>query len=318
MQMALFGLGAGITAAGCLIFVSLVGPLLITGDFHNFPEIRLGAAAAIVCLLIGLAMGGLLGLNYQFGWLDRPDLMGSNHGILMVFGFVGSLVVGFSPFFMQMITMTRAEKPPTTLILSIALPVLLLALFGVGAQMKILVLVALTGGVILSLLHLILMEMLIAKKMSRTSAVNITFFRFSWFSLPLALLAALAGSGLEIEWLEDRWLPIFMILTLHGWLLSLVIGVGGRILPFLAGMYLIHVFGHPVAITQLEEHRLFQAMQWPHGVALMVAILSVILQMQEAVWLAGILGMVSAGLLLTFAIVIIRRAARMISTLPRQ
>lgn len=297
--------GAALTAFGLVLFILLLVPILRWGDFRHYPETRLGTVLAILCLAFALVLGGSLGIGYLVPLLQRPDLAGLAHGLLATYGFMGFLVIGFSPFVLPMVFLAKPTNvnlgKPVILLATVCLAV---ALAGVVMESRLL----LVGGCFLTLLvaalHVVHMEGILKARMRRKGAETAFLCRLSWGCLLGSMVVAIAGL---LGVLGDDWLSAYVILTFHGWLLSLLIAVIARILPFLAAMYTVHYCQQPALVTALAPKGMPHIQLAFHFGALALAIAACALKDGQLLILAGLAGMVSAMMLLAYGVTILWR-----------
>lgn len=299
-------IGAVSTAVGLVLFIALQVSILRHGDFRHYPETRLGTAIALGFLAVALFVGANMALNYITAFIERPDLAGAIHGLMATYGFMGMLVLAFSPFVLPMVFLA---KPPKT---EFGRPVVILGALSLVIVIAGIVLesrLILLGGLFLSLivagLHILHMEAVLRGRMRRKGHDAAILCRLSWLSFVVSILLAVAGF---LGVVGDDWLSAFVVLTYHGWLLSLLIAVIARVLPFLAAMYTVHYCRQPALVTALAPKRLPIVQLGFHISALLLAVAACVLKQVLLLQLAAFLGAVSAILLGAFATTILWRS----------
>ncbi len=278
------------TAAGLLIYGVMLADNLRRAA--SLPIVAAYGWAALAALLLLLGFGVLLALDYTLGWLPDHGAAAATHMILAGFGFMGMLVLGFSHVLVPMFALAGAppERP--------ALAGFMLACVAIAAgalaawlQAGALLLVALVIGLAASVVHLRLMHGVLAEGMRKRLGLSFILIRAAWWILPLCLLSGLASAlGLG----DDRGAALFGLLLFGGWLLTFLLGVLQRILPFLASMhagasgaFAPHAAAS-AAVGALEIHAVC------HGLALLALAAALV---GDAAWLArvgGAIGLLGA------------------------
>jgi hypothetical protein len=87
----------------------------------------------------------------------------------------------------------------------------------------------------------------------------------SWIMLPVSLLL---GFGLRLDVLGDTGPALFGFTLLYGWLLTLLVGVLQRIIPFLASMHTSRMGASPAAPSKLTAAMPLRVHLWCHFAAL--------------------------------------------------
>lgn len=186
----------------------------------------LGSAASLVAAYAGLPLiERSAGLSMHLAWA--------------AYGFMGLLALGLSYILVPMFAL--APSPATRPALaSCALAVLALTLAGAaaaGLAPTALRLAALTAGGLAVGLYLQLMRACLRAGMRRELGPSFRLVRAAWVGLAASLLAALA-LALGLTW--AGLVPLFGLLLIGGWLLTFVLGILYRVLPFLASMHSGH------------------------------------------------------------------------------
>ncbi|WP_259781383.1 cbb3-type cytochrome c oxidase subunit I [Aestuariispira ectoiniformans] len=298
--------GAALTAIGIILFIGLLVPILRHGDFHHYPETRLGTVLALACMGLALAVGAGIGFNYVYPWLDRPDIAGPVHGLLATYGFMGFLVLGFSPFVLPMVFLarprgTRIGQP----VIALSVVSLLVALGGIVTENNLALLGASFLAFIVAGLHVFHMEGVLKGRMRRKGMDTAFLCRLSWGGLAASLLTAIAGL---LGLLGEDWLSVFAVLAFYGWLLSFVVAVIARILPFLAAMYTVHYCRQPALVTALSAKWVPWAQLGCHTTALVLVTAACVFKNLPLLWAASLIGSASALLLLSHGLLILKRA----------
>lgn len=198
--------------------------------------VRVHAWGALACLLLLLATGLLLAV----GWLGHttPDraVLVTLHVLFGPFGFLGLLVLGLSYVLVPMFALSDVPSPRGQLAsAALAIGALTLgscAALGVGGRAAwVLALAAALAAVVV---HVHLMRVTLRMGMRRNLGRSIALVKIGWGGL----VASLAfGAAVVFEAPLPRatgWLGLALA---GGWLLSVLLGVLQRILPFLGAMH---------------------------------------------------------------------------------
>jgi hypothetical protein len=230
------------------------------------------------------------------------------HMILGGFGFMGFLVLGFSHVLIPMFALSAAP-PKRSSFVGFALSLTGVALGTVGALAD--SAQALAGAAVFGLgaaaLHAWLMLETLRNGMRKRLGLSFVLIRTAWAMLPLALLVALADLyGLA----GTNGHTLFGLLLLGGWLLTFLLGVLQRILPFLASMHVPRAAGGaPRLLSELAASRPLQMHAACHGGALALVVAAILV---DAAWLARIgaaVGLVGALAFAWFTADVVRRLA---------
>lgn len=257
---ALFAAGAATyavraMAAGAVAVVLALGiyGVLLFANLRGARGMRVVVAhgwAALACLAALAATGLALVARYEHG-LDLEHLAFRNaHLVLAAYGFMGLLAAGLSNFLLPMLAV--APPPPARgayAVLALAVAAIALALGG-GTQPAALLGLAAGGA------HVFLMERSLRARLRAPLGPAFLLVRASWgFLLAGLALAALGGPPL-----------LFGLLLVPGWLLTFLLGVMQRIVPFLASVHALSG-GRPLA-SSLTPPRLLAAHAALHLAAL--------------------------------------------------
>jgi hypothetical protein len=143
--------------------------------------------------------------------------------VLAAYGFMGLLAVGLSNFLLPMLAVAPPPAPRTSFAaLGIALAAIVLACAGLPR-------VGAITGLVAALVHVFLMERSLRRTLRAPLGPAFLLIRVSWACLVASLaLAALGFPG---------GTALFALLLVPGWLLTFLLGVLSRILPFLGSVH---------------------------------------------------------------------------------
>jgi hypothetical protein len=296
--------GAVLVAAGLLLFAIIFADNLRRAT--GLPVLVAYGWSAWAGLLLLFSFGLALALDYRISLLPDHAAVALAHMLLGGFGFMGLLVLGFSHILVPMFALAVApEKMPSLLVLALALAGLLLgtagALLGSRAALTAAALLGLgaAGG------HLWLMRRVLAGGMRKRLGLSFVFVRAAWVLLPLTLLVGLAAL---YGYAGANGPTLFGFLLLGGWLLTFLLGILQRIVPFLASMHPLRPGAGP--------HRLLSelAISWPlklhaacHALALSGLAAAIVLDHALLLRVAAAIGLVGALSFAWFTADVLRR-----------
>lgn len=239
--------GAAASTLGLLLFAALLADNLRRAG--SMPVVRAYGWAAFASLIALVALGLALSLDERFGFLIDHAAAARAHMILGGFGFMGMLALGFSLVLIPMFALSNAPDQRMAWF-GFAAAAAAVALGTIGALRDVTALqsAACVVGVVAVGLHLGLMRVTLADGMRKRLGLSFVLIRFSWVMLgltPLAALAALQG------WAGLGGPTLFGLVALGGWLMTFLLGVLQRIVPFLASMHISRASGGPPLLTDL-------------------------------------------------------------------
>lgn len=297
--------GAGAAGVGLLVFALLLARLLVAGRRSGLADTLPALWLALASLLGLVVLAVLLAHDYRLALLPDHAAAAAAHLVLAAYGFMGFLVVGFSHVLVPMLAVAEPPKPGSGhLALGVAGVSLALAVGGLLTATEAAVWVGTAGGLAASGLHVRLMVRTVAGRMRRKLGPSFVMVRLSWALLPASIVVgALAFAGLVPPML-------FGVLLLPGWLLTLLIGILQRILPFLASMHTVRTCARPMSAKALEWQAPIRVVTVCHPVALALLILAVSLDRPLLATAAGATGATGAFAFLLFAARVGLRARR--------
>jgi len=202
---------------------------------RGMPVVVAHGWAALVSLA-GLALTGLaLVARYEHGLaLDHSAFRGA-HLVLAAYGFMGLLALGLSQFLLPMLAIAR---PPTArsayLALGMALAAMALALAGYFGAGEPLLAAGALAGLAAAGIHIASLERSLRARLRPALGPAFALMRLSWALLLASLALALA---MALGWAPPRAGVLFVLLLVPGWLLTFLLAVLQRIVPFLASVH---------------------------------------------------------------------------------
>jgi hypothetical protein len=229
----LLAAGAVLTVLALAGYALLLARNLLAAK--GMPVVVVHGGAALVCLLLLLASGFSLAAAYHgHGLFDRASAVGL-HIVFAGYGFMGMLVLGFSYILVPMFALSESPaQGPALASAAAAIGALGLAgLASFGTWPAALWPAAIGLGLAALGLHVALMVHAQRTGMRPKLGRPLVLVRIGWAGLAASLLAALA---LALDAPFARLATLFGVLLVGG-LLSVLLGMLSRIVPFLAAMH---------------------------------------------------------------------------------
>ena len=306
-QPRLLALGAAAVALALLAFAALLALNLRAA--RGMPEVVAHGWLAWVCL--GVVLASALGL--VLGWLGLPGPARATllalHIPFATYGFMGLLALGLScilvPMFALAATPDRRQSIASCGCAAAALALAAVAAFGIAAQPLRVGAIAL-GGVAVAL-HLRLMRSALRSGMRRELGRSFMLVRGGWACLAASLGLALA---LVLEAPLARLPTLFGLVLIGGWLLSFLLGMLQRILPFLAAMHAERGHARAPTPSSLSAERPLAIHFTCHWLALAGLALAVAVDSPAIAAVAAAIGALGAAAFGAFFVILLRRMRR--------
>jgi hypothetical protein len=228
------------------------------------------------------------------------------HLTFAAYGFMGLLALGLSYILVPMFALSSAPNERRAAIsLTFAVTALLLsAAASAGMAEQPLRIAAIGVGTVAVALHLRLMGVALKSGMRRELGRSFTLIRIAWVSLVASLAAAL---GVTLDVPVGGMDTLFGILLIVGWLLTFLVGILQRIIPFLASMH--SVPGRRLAPTpsSLTAQRPLAIHFVCHLAALLLLGLAALFDSERFASAGAIVGSVGAAAFVGFFLIVLRR-----------
>jgi hypothetical protein len=272
--------GAGITGVGLLLFA-----VLLADNLRRAGALAVVAAhgwAALAALVALVALGVALALDYHDARLPDHGAAALAHLILGGFGFMGMLALGFSHVLVPMFALAAAPpRRPSFVACALACAAIALGATGALADSTALLTGAGAIGLVAAGLHLRLMHGVLAQGMRKRLGLSFVLVRAAWCMLPTTLLVGLAALW---GYAGPNGATLFGFALLWGWLLTFLLGILQRILPFLASMHAVRTAGSaPPLLSELADSSPLKLHALCHGLALASVATAIAL---DVAWLA--------------------------------
>lgn len=301
------GVAASFVGWGLLMLRNLRGG-------RGMPGVLAHGWAALASLAILLASALALAAT----WLGLPAPSRATtlalHLVFAPYGFMGVLALGLSYILVPMFALS--DTPPVReQLVSCALAVaalLLAAAAALGVEPRLLRLAALAAAALAVALHLHLMRRSLRGGMRQELGRSFTLVKLGWAGLAASLAAALA---LVLGWPVPRLEAWFGLCLAGVWLLSFLLGMLQRILPFLAAMHAAGAGRRAPTPSSLTDDRALAIHFGCHAAALAGLALALAADSALLALLAALVGAAGAVAFGWFALIVLRRLAQKTGTL---
>lgn len=304
--------GAAAVVVALLVFVALLAKNLVGAK--GMPVVVAHGWIALASLLAVL----LTALSLAFAYVGAPIIdRGTGlalHVVLATYGFMGMLALGLSYILVPMFALSGAPNERRALA-SCALAALALALAGAaafGISPRPLRVIAVLAAAAAVAMHLQLMSVALKTGMRRELGRSFRLVRIAWALLPLSLAAALA---VALDFPFEGMQTLFGLVLIVGWLLTFLLGILQRILPFLASMHKPPGKAPPRTPSSLTDDRPLAVHFWCHLAALALLALAIIADSAAIAAIASVIGAAGASALAVFFMILLQRMRRPHSTI---
>jgi hypothetical protein len=269
--------------------------------------IAFGSLVVVLASAVSLA-GAYAGV----AGLARPTAL-VLHITFAAYGFMGMLALGLSYILVPMFALSAApDNRPALLSAFLAAAALILA--GIAAfdiAPRTLVVAAIVAGAGAIALHLRLMLAALRGGLRRELGRSFRLVRIGWALLGASLVLAL-GTVLDVP--VGGMSTLFTVTLVAGWLLTFLLGILQRIVPFLASMHAgrarTGVRRVPPTPSSLTAERPLAVHYVCHLAALALLALAVVAESALAARAAALVGAAGAAAFGVFFLVVVRRMAR--------
>ena len=290
----MMSVGGVLAATGLVLFVIVVADTLRRAK--TLAVLAAHGWTALASLGAVVVLGLMLVADFHHGFLPDHARAAAAHFILGGYGFMGVLAIGFSYVLIPMFTLSAAPPPRLGYAaLAFAIAALLTALAGTLAHVDPLLAIAGVLGLGASGLYLWAMRLCLKARVRRRLGTAFLLVRAGWALLPAALLLeTMVALGVPIPGEHT----LFAFLTLFGWLLTFLLGILQKILPFLGAMHATVPGARLVSTAELTT-------EWPlrvhaacHAVAVVTVALGISFTAPSLVAsgaMAGVIGAIAFG-----------------------
>jgi hypothetical protein len=307
-----------VAAAGAALVLAalLLGGAMLAENLRRARSMATVVAhgwVAIGALLVLAALGTLLAVDQRWSFLDDRLGLAAAHATIAVFGFMGILALGFSYVLVPMFALSPAPpaRPAAASLVLCALG-LAAAAGGLLARVDALVVGGIAAGLAGVAVHLRLMAAALGARMRKRLGPSFLLVRLAWIVLPLSLLWA---ALMALDLAPSRATALLGALVVLGWLLTFLMAMLQRIVPFLAAMHATVPGRGPPLVSALTTERALEIHRICHIAAIVLVIIGIAGDWAWFVRLGAAAGAAGALAFGWFFLAAIRRMA--VSTEPR-
>ncbi|MDJ0949213.1 MAG: hypothetical protein QNJ94_09845 [Alphaproteobacteria bacterium] len=271
----------------------------------SLPIIAAHGWLAMVALAALAVLGLLLVFDFQSGLLQDHTAAARAHLILASYGFMGMLVMGFSQILVPMFGLSP-EPPVLWGRAALLLSALALAVATVGAVANdvVLMLAGAAIGLAAAGAHLWTMAAVMRARMRKHLGLSFLLIRAGWVLFPLSILL---GALDLLDLLGPRGGTLFGFVLLFGWLLTFLLGILQRVLPFLASMHAAKAGGKAPLVSALTAAMPLKVHAICHAGALVLVAAGIVAESPVILRLGAVAGLVGALAFAAFAAEVVRR-----------
>ncbi len=311
------GMGFGDTRLLCAGGAAVVGALggyaiLFARNLYaarGMPGVVAHGWMAVSSLIVVIATASaLVGVYLGAPVLDRADAL-ALHVTFATYGFMGMLALGFSYILVPMFALAPApdERRASAAGTLAAIALTLAGVATVDVARRPLLVIAIGIGAGAVTLHLWLMRTALRAGMRRALGRSFTMVRIAWALLAASLALAL-GMALQLPF--ARLETLFGITLIAGWLLTFLLGMLRKIVPFLASMHAVHGSARPPTPSSLTAERPLTIHFFCHVSALALLAVAVVVDSALAAAAGAAVGAVGAIAFACFFLIVLRRMRR--------
>lgn len=302
-QVPLLIAGGALVAAALLGFVLLLGINLVGA--RGLGLVRAYAWGSLLSLVAIAVLGVLLAANYRYGLIAGHMEVAVAHMVIAAYGFMGLLALGFSQILIPMFALSKEPSRRLGLVALVAAALgIALAAAGALADLDALIVAGAAVGLVAAGAHVIAMERSLAGRMRRRLGLSFVLVRTAWAllvaSILLGALTALGGAG-------QRVATLFGFVLLYGWLLTFLVAILQRIMPFLGALHAGRAGGRPPLVSQLTSAGALKLQAVAHLAALAAVAAGIASGEVVLVRLGAGAGLVSAVALVWFGASVVLR-----------
>lgn len=294
--------GGTLTVVGIGFFAFALADLLPRARALKMP-VRFVWTAWVSLLLLAL-LGLALIEDFRLGFLADRGSWAAAHLILAAFGFFGMLTFGFANILVPMFALSKApEGGPAKASLALGILALVSALAGIAWELPWVVTLGALLGLGAAAAHIRGMGWCLKTGMRGKLGLSFVLIRSAWGLLVAALVA---GALLPLGLLGERGAALFGFVALFGWLLTFLLGILQRIIPFLAGMNMSGGGVKPPRLSELADERWLTGHAVCHAAALLLVGGGILFDVGDAVRAGALAGVTGALAFAWFAFSVAR------------
>lgn len=293
--------GAILAGLGLVIFFFLIVDNI--RGVRGMAAIMIHCLAAMLCLLGLAALGIILIVDMEQGFLIDHQAVALSHFILAVFGFMTLLVMGFSYILVPMFALAPA---PAENIGRWSVGCNILAIFMLLWGVNLPSFYIAPGGMVFAAvgcgLYLYGMLKVYKARMRKRLGGPFLLIRVAWFMLAVTIVWGAVGMT---DYWPETGRSLFAAFAIVGWLLTFLLGILQRIIPFLSSMHSSGNGGVPMLASAMADMRLLDINVAGHLAGLFFLALGLALEWDNMIRFGAGLGFMGGlGLLWYLALII--------------
>jgi len=288
----LWAMAAGGTLASLGLLLLVVMMAINLARAKDLPLIAGHGWLAVVSLALVLVLGLALVADFEFGFFADHGAIARAHMVLAGYGFMGMLALGFGQILVPMFALARApSRALGQACLWLSLAGLALGAGGAFLGNRWIMTAGAAAGLIAAIAHLATMAQIMRTRMRKRMGVSFVLVRIAWAMLPLSLALAIAElHGL----LGPRGGMLFGFVLLAGWLLTFLVAILQRIMPFLAAMHAVGKDGKAPLVSELTAELPLKIHSACHLFALVLVGFGIAADFTGAIQAGAVIGLIGA------------------------
>jgi hypothetical protein len=300
---AILAVGGTLVTAGLGVFALLMADVL--RRTRGMRTLVLHGWAALISLTVLAGLGLMLAFNLQGGFFTDPVAVTIVHMAVAIYGFMGMLAFGYSQFMVPMFALGPSpDDRVVTVTFALAAGAVGLAVAAALAGAPVGLVAASAAGLAAVVLHVRAMGAVLVQGMRKRLGLSFVLVRVSW-----GLLAAsvVLGGAAAVDGLPGQIVPLFGFVALFGWLLTFLMGILQRIVPFLAAMNAAKAGQTPPTLSDVSVETPLKIHAAGHFGALALVAAGIVTDTGMAVVAGALAGLVGAAAFLWFVADTLRR-----------
>jgi hypothetical protein len=296
--------GAAFVAVALVLFAVLFADNLRRSA--SLPTVSAFGWAALASLLSIVGLGVALVIDYEHAILPDHSAAALAHLILAGFGFMGLLAIGFSQVLVPMFALSSApDMRQSFASLALAVTALMAGTAGALLNNPSILASAAAIGLLAAGVHLAQMRRVLVSGMRKRLGLSFILVRVAWAMLLLTLIVGIAATfGLA----GVNGPTLFGFLLLFGWLLTFLLGILQRIMPFLASMHATRANGQmPRPMSELSDSQPLKLHAGCHLAALAILSAAIVIESTPLARLGAAIGLLGALAFAWFTADLLRR-----------
>jgi hypothetical protein len=296
--------GTALVAAALILLAILLADNLRRSS--SLPVVSAFGWVALASLLAIVGLGAALVLDYERAILPDHGAVALAHLILACFGFMGFLALGFSHVLVPMFALSATPDLRQSLAsFAFAGAALLFGTVGALFDSPAILTSAAAIGLLAAGTHLAQMWHILKTGMRKRLGLSFVLVRVAWAMLLLTLVVGMAATyGLA----GVNGPTLFGFLLIFGWLLTFLLGILQRIMPFLASMHATRPSGQvPRPMSELSASQPLTLHAGCHLTALVILSVAIVIESTALARLGAVVGLTGAVAFAWFTADLLRR-----------